>query len=787
MSTTNLKSFLTALVALLMMSNAYSASVNGIFYNLDMEKKQAEVAPCGFSGGYKGNITIPESITYNNIVYEVVAITKEAFRDNRNLTGVNLPASIQRIGDGAFLQCEQLTSIHLPEGLTNIGDEVFRGCTRLTTVNIPKDVTRIGASAFAFCSKLTSIDIPSKVRSIGELAFIGCESMVKASYASIEQLCSISNDGRWASPLSNAHHLYIDGRLVTEVVIPDGITAIGDYAFCDCWDIITVRIPASVKNIGSYAFICCTSLIDVALPSSLDRVSEWLFAGCSSLPTITLPESVKIIGDAAFSRCTNLSSMILPEELDSIGSIAFSGCTSLASLSLPESNTKIGEQTFEGCTALTSMTFPQGVTEVGSYMFTGCTKLEKVELPEGLTHLGGGVFYNCASLTSLTIPSGVMALENNLCKGCTGLTDLVINGAVTCWGTDVFPTNTLKRVTINGNVAEAPFAGMSSIEEANVGGDASIVSDNLFAGCPKLHKATLGSSVKYVKNGAFEGCARLDTIYCESMNVPYCYPKAFSEDMTGCTLVVHDDLIQQYSEAQGWKQFGHILGDMHVLTYILNGETYKEIHLRTGERVTAEQDLSMEGYTFSGWGDQPKTMPAEDVTLTATLLVNSYTLTYLVDGEEYKTVTIEYGSAITPEDMPERDGYTFSGWKDLPETMPAKDVTVTGSYTVNEYWVTYIVDGVTYTSEKVAFGSVIVPPIVPEKEGYDFSWTYIPETMPAKDIMVYGTYTVGVWNIADTEEPVSIYTQDGRQTESLQRGVNIVRMKNGTIKKIMVR
>ena len=231
---------------------------------------------------------------------------------------------------------------------------------------------------------------------------------------------------------------------------------------------------------------------------------------------------------------------------------------------------------------------------------------------------------------------------------------------------------------------------------------------------------------------------------------------------------------------------GTLTINRYTLTYILNGEVYKTEEVEYGSSITPEMP-EMEGYIFSGWEGLPDTMPAGDVTVTATFVANSFTLTYLIDGEEYKTYTLTFGADITPENAPEREGYTFSGWDGLPGTMPAGNVTVTGHYTVNEYWVTYMVDGKPYTSEKIAYGSVIVPPEVPEKEGFEFEWSYIPDTMPAKDIMVYGSYTTDIAEIMADRNVAGIYSIDGKRLSRLQRGLNIIRMKDGTVKRVMVK
>ena len=122
-----------------------------------------------------------------------------------------------------------------------------------------------------------------------------------------------------------------------------------------------------------------------------------------------------------------------------------------------------------------------------------------------------------------------------------------------------------------------------------------------------------------------------------------------------------------------------------------------------GATITPETEPTKEGYTFSGWSDIPATMPAKDLTITGTFSVNKYKLVYKVDGQEYKSYDVEYGATITPETEPTKEGYTFSGWSDIPATMPANDITVTGTFSVNKYKLVYKVDGQEYKSYDVEY------------------------------------------------------------------------------------
>ena len=226
----------------------------------------------------------------------------------------------------------------------------------------------------------------------------------------------------------------------------------------------------------------------------------------------------------------------------------------------------------------------------------------------------------------------------------------------------------------------------------------------------------------------------------------------------------------------------------YKLIYVVDGETYKTISYDYGASITPEPAPTREGYTFSGWSGIPATMPAHDVTVTGSFTINKYKLTYKVDGEVYKSYEVEYGASITPEEEPIKEGYTFSGWSWIPTKMPAEDVTATGSFTVNQYTVTYMIDNEVYLTEKVNYGSTIVPPSAPARDGYDFVWGDYPETMPAYDITIYGTYTTGIKAIMAGEYGnVQFYTPDGKQLDKPQKGLNIVRMSDGTIKKVVVK
>ncbi len=185
-----------------------------------------------------------------------------------------------------------------------------------------------------------------------------------------------------------------------------------------------------------------------------------------------------------------------------------------------------------------------------------------------------------------------------------------------------------------------------------------------------------------------------------------------------------------------------------TITYIVDGEEYRTETHKFGESIIALAEPEKAGFTFSGWSEIPSTMPAENVEVTGTFKQNEYTITYYVDDVVYKTEKYVYGAEITPVAEPEKDGYTFSGWGEIPTTMPENDVVVNGTFAVNQYKVEYFVDGALYDSQLYNYGEDVTPLEAPEKNGYTFSgWSEIPATMPANDIKVDGTFTANEFTI----------------------------------------
>ena len=166
-----------------------------------------------------------------------------------------------------------------------------------------------------------------------------------------------------------------------------------------------------------------------------------------------------------------------------------------------------------------------------------------------------------------------------------------------------------------------------------------------------------------------------------------------------------------------------------------------------------------------------------------------YSLVYMVDGEEYKSFSIQYGEFITPLVEPEKEGHTFSGWSEIPEAMPAHDVVITGSFVLNSYTVTFMYgDEVLYT-EEVNYGAPIPLPEIVDKYGLVYKWLDVPETMPAHDVVILVDETDMIESLTPSlsKGVGDVYDPSGRRLSAPQKGINIIRTNNGTILKVLIK
>ena len=184
----------------------------------------------------------------------------------------------------------------------------------------------------------------------------------------------------------------------------------------------------------------------------------------------------------------------------------------------------------------------------------------------------------------------------------------------------------------------------------------------------------------------------------------------------------------------------------YTLTFKIDEEVIFSESVDFGSVIVAPEAPEKEGYSFTGWGVVPATMPASDLELTGTYEINYYNLVFKVGDEVVLSAQVPYGTEIVAPEVAEKEGYSFSGWGEVPSTMPAKDLEISGSYEVNSYKITFIIDGEVISETTLAYGDTVVEPTVPEKEGYSFAgWEALPATMPARDVEVVGAYSINYY------------------------------------------
>ena len=214
-----------------------------------------------------------------------------------------------------------ILTVNIENGVTSIGNYVFSGCSGLTSVTIPNSVISIGDHAFQNCSGLTSVTFPNSVTAIGERAFSNCSGLTSVHITDLASWCKIKFGGSESNPLYIAQHLYMNGEEIKNLVIPNSVTSIGNYAFGSC-SVTSVTIPNSVTSIGDGAFYDCGMLTSVTIPNSVTSIGESAFEWCSSLATLTLPEDIKIIKKRTFCECA-IKSITIPAKVEYIYQEAF--------------------------------------------------------------------------------------------------------------------------------------------------------------------------------------------------------------------------------------------------------------------------------------------------------------------------------------------------------------------------------------------------------------------------------------------------------------------------------
>ena len=353
--------------------------------------------------------------------------------------------------------------------------------------------------------------------------------------------------------ISKNHKAVID---IPETSVHDGevytVTKIGNNAFYECSDLISVNIPSSVTSIGSSAFMLCGSLISVNIPNSVTSIGMDAFHYCSSLVSLNLPNSVTRIGPYAFSSCSSLISLTIPGSVTQIDSHAFAGCTSLTSVNILSGTTRFSDFVFYGCGRISKVSIV--VSDHSSFcrnaivsqfkkedsglpitlLDTDGQEIKEFTVPSGVTSIGYGAFYNCRGLSSVTIPDGVTTIGDYAFTDCRGLTSLTIPNSV---------------ITIG----EGAFSGCKGLTSLTLPENLSIIKKQTVYDCSSLESITIPASVEYIYQEAFANCQGLKQVMALPENPPFLFDNSFSNYQI--TLRVPEASKEKYMSTDPWRRF----------------------------------------------------------------------------------------------------------------------------------------------------------------------------------------------------------------------------------------
>lgn len=426
-------------------ASAYSFEVNNIYYTItgtntvevDMKAYNAHT--------YTGDVTVPETVSYNGTTYRVTSVGELAFSECFGLTSVTLPNSVITIKSKAFYNCSNLTSVDMGNSVTTIEYNAFARCAAMTNVTIPSTVTTLGEGVF-LVSGLTSVVIPNAVTSIGNNMFSGCTALTSAFIgASVATIGSnaFSNCTALTSVVclattppaiqSNTFPSAVYSNAV--LTVPKGSR--DAYQTASNWNSFTnvSELYYDFEEGGIYYNITGTNTVAVTF-LAIDEVNGINFSNYSG--HVTIPSTVThggntyqvtSIGFAAFALCSNLTQVTIPNSVTIMDKSAFYYCTGLKYIAIPNSVIDVGEGAFYGCTGLEGVSLSNSMTYICDCMFTDCTSLRKVTIPNLVEYIGYQAFDGCTSLTSVTIPASVERVNWYAFRSCPNLT------SVTCLAT----------------------------------------------------------------------------------------------------------------------------------------------------------------------------------------------------------------------------------------------------------------------------------------------------------------------------------------------------------------
>ncbi len=545
-----------------------------------------------YLGKPEGVITIPDGVTKVGALFSGSDITgiifpdsvKEIsgtnyttwsapFEDCTKLESVTIPCDITETG--VFKGCTSLKEVTFKEGVTAIADYTFNNCTALTTINLPKSMVSFNAGAFSGCPAISTINVAE-----GGIYSMSDNTLIKNGTEIVYVLPTAEISGELVIPEGTTvigDYAYTDNEKITSVKLPDSVTSIGKYAFQNCKNLTTINFPEKLTSIGNYAFQH-SGLTEINLPAGITNMGYYVFAD-TQITMLTLPDGLSINNNDVFAGCTKLTEVSVGGNM---GERMFQGCTALKTVTLRSGITTIGIQAFSGCTAIETISVPEGVTTIGNYAFEDCTALTSISLPASLTDLAANAFSGCAKLNNITFAEGssykvqdsVIYKDTQLAFTLSSVSgDITVPDGITEIGANAFKGNTAitsvklpDSVTTIGNQA---FGNCTNLKTVNLPSKLESIGNYAFSGCTSLEMVTIPSGVKKIGTEAFSNCSGMKG----SIRLPgsiTSFGGYMFEGCTGITSVYFEDATDAANTSYG----SSLLRDCTSLTEVRIPETY---------------------------------------------------------------------------------------------------------------------------------------------------------------------------------------------------------------------
>lgn len=444
------------------------------------------------------------NIKHIELAEGIKVIGKSCFYDKKGIISIKLPASLHEIGSRAFRNCINLERVEFKSSDVIIHDDAFKNCTTLHSIRMAdgKDYELSGL-------QYKEGSIPELVHKI-QAQILGnflISGTVLMEYRGSEERVVIP-DGITVI----GERAFAGNEAVDRVVLPDSVEIIEEGAFCDCLVMQTINFPVRLKKIGKSAFENCVKLIRAILPEELTEIKPGTFNRCRLLNEVHLGNHMQKIGDLAFYGCSKLKEITLPHGLKTLGSMAFYQCSSLKEIVLPPSISYLGSNVFthSGVRSAVVCCNPK-VCE--SDVFSQCAKLKRLTFQEGVRHIGDKFAFHCENLSFVNLPESVETIGKHAFEGSRYLRNLPEDKIVhhilldgSCLTGDVILKETIC------SIAGGAFYGNTEIRSITLPEHLDFIGPYAFCGCTGLTRIVLPTGVTQLLQGVFSCCTALKTV-----------------------------------------------------------------------------------------------------------------------------------------------------------------------------------------------------------------------------------------------------------------------------------